>query len=200
MTRLSLLLSALVIMLVVGLPLWYAGERHRTFRNFRVVEDGVLYRSGQMTPAGFERVCKEYGIRTVIKLREPKDDEDGAVDDAQQVFCEANGIEFITIPPQAWEEENGVVPMEANLRAFEQLLEDGEKSPRPILIHCFAGIHRTGAHVAVYRMKYDGWSNAEAVEELQSCGKPTTTYVGNLIPFLLKYRPTRTVGESGGGR
>ena len=40
----------------------------------RVVDDGVLYRSGQMTPEGFQRSVREYGIRTVISLRDSKDE------------------------------------------------------------------------------------------------------------------------------
>ena len=197
MTRLSLLLSAAVLALLVGLPLLYANQRVNDFRNFRVVEEGKLYRSGQMSPVGFERVCREKGIRTVIKLREPSDEKDAAVDAAEKAYCEANGIMFYVFVPKNWEEENGKVPMEQNLRDFEELIDrTTDLAPRPVLIHCMAGIHRTGAHVAVYRMKYHGWTNAEAVAELQSCGKPTTTYVGNLIPFVLRYRPTRTVADA----
>jgi tyrosine-protein phosphatase SIW14 len=202
MTRLTLLLTLVAVTLVVALPLLYADGRGKAFRNLRVVEEGKVYRSGQMTPAGFERVCQEKGIRTVIKLRDPSDAKDQKTDAAEEVFCKAKGIRLVRLQTQDWEEDaSGNVPMEANLREFEGLIDekkDGEYTyGRPVLIHCFAGIHRTGAHVAVYRMKYHGWSNAEAVAELQSCGKPSTTYVGNLIPFMLKYRPTSTVADGG---
>lgn len=198
MTRLTLLLSAVAVVLVVAVPLLYARQRHETYRNFRVVEEGVLYRSGQMSPAGFERVCKEKGIRTVVSLRDEETQVADGYDEGR--WCEANGIVFESIPPKGWEEENGVVPMAANLREFERNLDTiefdpltgkgGPKYPRPILVHCFAGIHRTGAHVAVYRVKYHGYTADEAVAELKGCGKPTTTYVGNLIPFLqIRYLP-----------
>ena len=193
MTRLSILLSLLVLVLIVGGPFAYRAAKHRTYRNFRVVEDGTLYRSGQMTPAGFERVCRERGIRTVIKLREANDEKaaDVAADDAEEAYCRAHGITFIRLLPKDWEEdEAGRVPMEDNLRWFERAMADPAQTPRPVLVHCFAGIHRTGAMVAAYRMRFQGWSNAEAVAELQSRGRSTTTYVGNLIPYLLhKYRP-----------
>lgn len=203
MPRLSVLLSLLVLLLVAAGPFAYKAAKHRTYRNFRVVEEGVLYRSGQMSPAGFERVCRERGVRTVIKLRDANDEKatDVAADEAEEGYCRANGIVFHRVLPKDWEEgADGKVPMEENLRWFERAMGDPAQTPRPVLVHCFAGIHRTGAMVATYRMKFQGWSNAEAVAELKACGHPTTTYVGNLIPFLLTYRPGGTVGETTGGR
>jgi tyrosine-protein phosphatase SIW14 len=199
MTRLTLLLALPVVALVAGFPFLYARQRHETYRNFRVVEEGVLYRSGQMTPDGLARVCREKGIKTVISLR----DEDKQADDVddEKGVCERNGVEkYEVIPPKQWEEEaDRRVPMTTNLNQFLINLEakrpapSGEPKdfyPRPILIHCFAGIHRTGAHVAVYRVRYHNYTPAEAVAELKACGKPTTTYVGNLIPFLsTRYLP-----------
>jgi protein tyrosine/serine phosphatase len=205
MSRLSVALAGLVLVLVVAGPLLYRAERARTFRNFRVVEDGVLYRGGQMTPAGFERVCRERGVRTVIKLREANDEKpaDVAADDAEERFCRDHGIVFHRVLPKDWEVDptTGRVPMEDNLRWFERAMDDPTQTPRPVLVHCFAGIHRTGAMVAAYRMAFQGWTNAEAVAELKSRGRSTTTYVGNLIPYLTHhYRPERTVGDARGGR
>ena len=42
-----------------------------------------------------------------------------------------------------------------------------------MLIHCFAGIHRTGVYCAVYRMDHDGWSNREAIAEMRALGYAT---------------------------
>lgn len=207
MTRLSLLLSVAVILLLVGFPFLYARQRHETYRNFRVVEEGLFYRSGQMSPAGIARVCREKGIKTVISLRDDDKQADDVAD--EEGVCKRVGVEvYESISPKGWEVDEGmlavlsggaavdlkVVPMHANLRRFAEKLDEVVRDPvtglprpmypRPILIHCFAGIHRTGSHVAVYRVKYDGYTPIEAVTELKSCGKPTSTYVGNLIPFL----------------
>jgi tyrosine-protein phosphatase SIW14 len=206
MTRTAVLLSVLVLFLLIGFPLLYARQRHEAYRNLRVVDEGVLYRSGQMSMAGFERVCREKGVRTVIKLRDGDDSDpkDLALDAAEEAHCHAHGIAFVRLSPRPWEVDEGmlaalggvaaiepkVVPMWVNLREFERLITSAERTPRAVLVHCFAGIHRTGALVAVYRVLYDGYTPDEAVAELQSCGKPTTTYVGNLIPFLAtRYLP-----------
>jgi protein tyrosine/serine phosphatase len=211
MLRPSVALSLLVLLLITAGPFLHKAQKHRTYRNFRVVEDGVLYRSGQMSPAGFERVCRERGVRTVIKLRDANDEKpaDVAADMAEEGYCRANGIVFHRVLPKDWEvAADGGVPMEENLRWFERAMADPAQTPRPVLIHCFAGIHRTGAMVAVYRVKHNKYFPDDAIAELKACGRTTTTYVGNLIPFLRDdYLPKlweRThglpVGDPTGGR
>jgi protein-tyrosine phosphatase len=188
----SWLIAGVVLLMLVGVPFLHKAQKHRTYRNFKIVDEGQLYRSGQMSAAGFERICHEYGIRTVIKLREPKDhDDDIATDAAQQAFCEQHQIQLYRREPLDWEvDDSGTVPAEQNLRWFEELLDDAVMAPRPILVHCFAGIHRTGAIVAVYRLREQGWSNREAVDEFIECGFSTTKFTGNQLPFLLQYRPS----------
>ena len=56
----------------------------------------------------------------------------------------------------------------AVLEEFLALMDD--ESTYPVLIHCKAGLHRTGVLVAVYRMEYQGWSSREAFEELRDHG------------------------------
>jgi len=58
-----------------------------------------------------------------------------------------------------------------------------------MLIHCFAGEHRTGALVAIYRMEYNGWPNADAIEEMTAVGNLRTTYARSLTNFLGHYTP-----------
>jgi protein tyrosine/serine phosphatase len=40
----------------------------------------------------------------------------------------------------------------------------------PLLVHCRAGLHRTGVITAVYRMEYEGWSPTAALRELKAHG------------------------------
>src|SRR5262249_12260683 len=54
----------LIATLLVGGPLVYSSFRQAETRNFRVVRDGVLYRSGQMRLSGMKRMLRDYGIKT----------------------------------------------------------------------------------------------------------------------------------------
>lgn len=42
--------------------------------------------------------------------------------------------------------------------------------PRPLLVHCREGVDRTGVVCAYYRVVAEGWSPADAIEEMLSLG------------------------------
>jgi protein tyrosine/serine phosphatase len=192
----AVVLGILLALAVVLLPIGYRSLQSVEFRNFRVVEDGTLYRSGRMTPAGFARVCREKGIRTVVCLRDTKTDA-GEVDDQDEVdYCRANGIVFLRFPLADWDPVNGVIPGDRNVTEFLRVMAD-PAVPKPVLVHCFAGIHRTGPLVAAYRMDHDGWTPAEAIEEMKAMGTVRTTFAANLLTYLENYRPRRPVGGGG---
>jgi protein tyrosine/serine phosphatase len=43
-------------------------------------------------------------------------------------------------------------------------------APKPVLLHCWHGSDRTGAVVAAYRIVYQGWTPAAALDELRFGG------------------------------
>jgi tyrosine-protein phosphatase SIW14 len=186
-------LGFLIALAVGGLPVLYRSVRSVEYRNFRVVEEGVLYRSGRMTPAGFQRMTREHGIKTIVCLRDTKTDA-GELDDQEEVdYCRANGIDFRRFPLADWEPVNGEVPGHRNVTEFLRLMDD-PAVPKPVLVHCFAGIHRTGPLVAAFRMEHHGWSPADAIEEMRGMGTIRTTFADNLLTYLENYRPRRPVG------
>ena len=65
----KLLLPILAIAFVVAAPAGYAGYRAYHFRNLRVVQPGLLLRSGQLSPYGLHRTWHEFGVGTIVTLR-----------------------------------------------------------------------------------------------------------------------------------
>lgn len=184
-------LAAVSIGTAVGLlPFAYKAHSSTEYRNFRVVQSGRLYRSGQMTPRAFTRVVREHSIQTVISLRDTKDGTGIHEDQAERDYCTANGLGFYRIPFAGWTRVNGVAPGDKNITEFLRILDD-PATQYPVLVHCFAGIHRTGAHVAVYRMEYQGWTSGEASEEMRSMGTPRTKFDNDLLDYLETYKLQR---------
>ena len=190
MPAIRYVLATLMLLCIVLVPVYYKIERDRNYRNIRVVDDGVLYRSGQMTPEGFQRTVREFGIRTVISLRDSKDEGKVSADQAEVEYCREQGITHFRFAQARWQLPDGSHPVAANMTEFLRILSDPQMK-KPVLVHCFAGIHRTGGYVAVYRMEYDGWSAAEAIEEMRNMGTPRTTFEDDVMTYLTTYEPRK---------
>jgi protein tyrosine/serine phosphatase len=178
--------TLIAVMLIVG-PVAYWHYRQPFYRNLRMVKDGVLYRSGQLSLAGLERAIHDCGIKTVITLRDSYSEKEAAPDWAEEDFCEARGIHYHRISPRSWTVQDGGVPAEEGVRKFLKVVDNPENAP--VLIHCFGGVHRTGAFTAIYRMEYEQWTNEQAIAELRANGYTTLEDDWNLLDFLEDYRP-----------
>jgi protein tyrosine/serine phosphatase len=181
------LFGTVLFLFVVGVPLAY-GLRHQSqYRNLRLVREGVLYRSGQLSLGALKSVLNDRGIRTVITLRDSDTPGEPPPDLAEQRYCEAEEINYVRISPRNWWAPGGAVPAAEGVRVFLSVMDD--PANHPVLIHCYAGIHRTGAFCAVYRMEFDHWTNAEAVAEMKALGYRDLGDEWDLLSFLERYRP-----------
>jgi tyrosine-protein phosphatase SIW14 len=175
--------SLIVLSLIVAPVVWAVRQQAQT-RNFHVVRPGVLYRSGQMTKEGLQRIINDYHIKTVISLRDGQSERDRA----EEALCTSEEINFVRILPSRWGDEGGSVPVEAGVQRFRDIMSD----PRnyPVLVHCFAGIHRAGSYCAIYRMEFEHWSNAQAIAEMKECGYSNLDDELDILGFMEQYRPT----------
>lgn len=65
-----------------------------------------------------------------------------------------------------------------------EILKVINKSPKPILIHCWHGSDRTGVIVAMYRLVFQKWKKSEAINELM---QPEFGHHFNIYPNIVKY-------------
>ncbi|HVK17659.1 MAG TPA: tyrosine-protein phosphatase [Fimbriiglobus sp.] len=205
MTRsISALLGATVVAGVVVGAVGYEVRSDGLYRNLRVVDPGVLYRSGQLDQAALGRVAREFNIQTVVSFRDVRADKEPDPElEAEERFCESRGISYVRLSPEPWgPDATGRIPVNENVREFIQVI-DKRREAGAVLIHCMRGVHRTGAYTAIYRMEFNGWSNAEAIAEMVDRGYDTLEDDPDILQYLGGYTPRRpapvSVGPRSGG-
>jgi tyrosine-protein phosphatase SIW14 len=189
--------GALLVILVVGVPFAHYRASYAHAKRLRVVSEGKVYRCGQLTADGFQDAIRRYGIRTVLNLQQEA--KDPFLPESWQKtpsllesdLCAALGVNYVQLDGGVLDrpQDNSTTRPEV-IDEFLELMDDPKNLP--VLIHCRAGLHRTGLMVAVYRMEYEGWTKAEATRELRANGFGTFMATeGNpyLVDFISNYEP-----------
>jgi protein tyrosine/serine phosphatase len=182
-----IILGLFIATLIVGGPPLYHLYTVRTYRNFRVVKPGVLYRSGQLRLAGLEQLIREHGIRTVVTLRDADVPGERPPDWAEEEYCRKEELYYYRLSPKTWWRTDGRAAADENVEQFLRIIDDPKHYP--ILVHCFAGSHRTGAYCAIYRMEVEHMSNAEAMAELHAGGYTHLFEEEDIRGYLESYTP-----------
>ncbi len=130
-------------------------------KNFGVVQEGTLYRSGDLTPAATRRVVEERHVRTIIDLGAYDGDVVGERIASQT--AEALGVERRVFRLEG----DGTGNPNAYVEAL-RIMTDPAK--QPVLVHCSAGSQRTGACVLLYREIVQGRPIPGEMEEAYAHG------------------------------
>jgi len=139
------------------LEIIHAGKEHirKIFlhNNFHEVDKDNLYRCRQLSDTDLEQYINQYNIKTVLNVR--RCDEEPEIRKKEQEICKKINILFFS------------VPMDGKISKYDlkQLIAILETTPRPILVHCFAGADRTGTVCALYKL-LNGSSIDEALQQL----------------------------------
>lgn len=189
-------LTALVVGVAFGWPIVYFRSEYNHHKRLRVVTPGVLYRSGQMTAEGFFDAITRHGIRTVINCQNEFPDPDLPVSFwnretvRESAVCRDIGIRYVHLEPDLNARRFDPAARPQVIDEFFSFVDD--PSAHPILLHCKAGLHRTGVLVAAYRQEYDGWGPGAALAELraQGFGDGAATAANDYVrQYVLNYRP-----------
>jgi protein tyrosine/serine phosphatase len=201
----GVLVAALVVIVGVA-PVVYYREVYAYSKRLRVVDPGRLYRSGQLTAAGFADAVASLHIRTVINAQDEFEDPDiyegfWATRTVKETeLCRRLGVRYVHLKPGTVSRRRTPQERPAAIDEFLAVMDD--PANYPVLLHCHAGLHRTGILSAVYRMEYQGWSPAAAFRELkaQGFGEWVCTRANDYVAqYVLTYQPGRrhATGRSG---
>jgi protein tyrosine phosphatase (PTP) superfamily phosphohydrolase (DUF442 family) len=176
-------LTGLLAVLVALTAGWLIGrdpQGHLFWDHWDVVKRDVLYRSGQLSTSQLAAAIERFGIRTVVNLQWP-----GEELWAERALTRTLGVDFVNLPMpgdglgEEWE-----------FREFLKVVDDPAR--RPVLVHCARGTCRTGAAVAYYRFKRDGWTTEDVAGELKR-----QTYHYGLLPgyvyAMVKTKPSMSL-------
>lgn len=153
-----------VVGLIVIVALGFVVKEYRYHfvpKRFDVVEPDRIYRSGLLKPGPLKTVVEQHDIRTILTLlSEEPDDPD---QQAEQELAASKGIELIRIPMPG----DGCAEFD-KLEQAAAVLEQHRDGA--MLVHCAAGVQRTGAVIGAWRMRYHGWSLQQAIDDLTAHG------------------------------
>ncbi len=116
---------------------------------------GTLFRGGQPTEEGFQAL-KKSGVAMVVNFR----DEPERIE-KERYEVEALGLRYVSIPWSAWHD-----PSSQQVAEFLELLRANPE--KKIFVHCHHGSDRTGVMVATYRIAFENWTPAAAIEEMKA--------------------------------
>lgn len=179
---------AIVLVVVAAGAVGVKYGRHHVFpRRFVEVVPGHLYRSGYLEQGPLRRVIDEHGIRTILVLL--NDEPDNPEQQREMAVVAEKNVQVVRIGMRG-----------DGLAEFDQLDQAAgvlaDETKHPLLVHCAAGVNRTGAVYAAWRMKHCGWGPEQAMAEAEECGWSPT---GNaeMRGHLEEYYRTRVKQSEG---
>jgi hypothetical protein len=185
-----------VILTVIGIvPVVCFRAVYAHGKRLREVEPGKVFRCGQLTAEGFTDAVQRYHIKTFIQVQDEYPDPDldrrflggGTIKESE--LCRQLDVRYVYLPPDLLERPR--IPAERPEAIDKFLAVMDNPANYPVLIHCRAGLHRTGVLCAVYRMEYDGYSSEEAIQELKANGFgewPCTSANDYIKQYILTYK------------
>jgi protein tyrosine/serine phosphatase len=132
---------------------------HNLFNdNYHQIAEGV-YRSKTMSPASLQKHINQDGIKKILILRE--DGMNNYWRTAQTAVAQANNVEMVTHVLNA-----RVLPSQEKLQAVYNVLKDCKDNNKNLLIHCVAGVDRTGQIAALRLLMEQNTTLEDALKQL----------------------------------
>lgn len=154
--------NVILVVCIVGGGIWLWEEviEDRVIpKRWGTVKEGSIYRSGQLSSALVERTLRNHGIEVIVDLTHELPDDRNQ--QAELRAAEKLGIQHVRFPLRG----DGTGDITNYARAIAAVVE-AERAGRRVLLHCAAGVQRTGGVLACYRLLVEGQSPKPVVKEL----------------------------------
>jgi len=156
---------------------------HWQLQNFHAVEAGAIYRGAEQKAGPLRRIIREYGIRTIVCLVDPEQDE--------RLVAESQGVHWVWLPI----DDSSLASTFDTLEKFAGVVADPRN--QPVFYHCRRGVYRSNLAQAVFRIKCCGWTLDKTLAELRSVGFNPEERGGDscCVDVLQKYYDERILGR-----
>ena len=145
-------------------------------KRFGAVEQGSIYRSGQLDDALVKRILTKYKIGVIISL---SGDSSNDVDkNAERQTAKELGIKRLVFPLAG----NGTGNIENYAKAISAICQ-AKKECKPVLVHCSAGAQRTSGVIAAYRLLIEKKDASFVFAEMDRYGAKTDNN-SSLLQYL----------------
>lgn len=152
-----------VLALLLAFGGWEICKYQVVPRRFGIVDRGQVFRSGRIAPHLVRRTLETHGIKVIVDLTEPE--QNNAEWRAERSAAETLGISISNFPLRG--DGTGNITNYAKAIA---VIEQSKKGRKPVLVHCAAGVQRTGGVIAAYRLLVERQNPATAYAELTRYG------------------------------
>lgn len=141
------------LILLIAAPYLYL----RLSNNFHPITPGEAYRSAQLGSEHLEKYIKQYGIKSVLNLRDENPNDAPWYKDEVNTGAKNNIVHYdVALSAKR----------EPTSQDVKKLMEIFKTAPRPILIHCKAGSDRSGLVAAMWKVVVDKETKPEAEKQL----------------------------------
>ncbi|OHB42563.1 MAG: hypothetical protein A2Y13_04585 [Planctomycetes bacterium GWC2_45_44] len=173
----QLIIAAILFCLIGTLVIWVKLlEDDFVPKKFGIVEEGRIYRSGQLSRWLVERTLLKYNIKVIVCLT--GDSARNLDKSTEKKVAEKLGIERYIFPLAG----NGTGDVNTYAEAIAAIYQAREKR-KPVLVHCAAGSQRAGGVIAAYRLLIEKKDVPFILNEMRSYGwNPEDN--PKLLPYL----------------
>ncbi|MGA2914917.1 MAG: dual specificity protein phosphatase family protein [Sedimentisphaerales bacterium] len=173
----QIIIAAVALCLIVSFGLWQRLLKNYFIpKNFGVVEEGLIYRSGQLSGWLIGKTLNKYNIKVIVSLTGSESKTSDRK--TEEKTAKKLGIERLVFPLGG----DGVGDINNYTKAIAAICL-ARKEGKRVLVHCGAGAQRAGGVIAAYRLLIEKKDVPFVLNEMRNYGwNPENN--PNLLPYL----------------